>query len=131
MAISTIPMERSQVRSAPLILLAERQIGLRGATDFPIVAHDGTFATHCRAVDLSSTGVVIERGRPLVQSDGTNLLRLELYLPGSNRPVRTLARAVRSAGSRQAFRFVAISDADRLSLAEHLDRCWRGGTILH
>jgi hypothetical protein len=127
----SITTERVTARPAPAFASAERQLGLRGSTDFPVVAHDGTFATHCRAVDLSSTGVVLERGRPLVQADGSNLLRLELYLPGANRPIRTLARVVRSAGSRQAFKFIAISDPDRLSLAEHLDSCWRRGSDLH
>jgi len=46
---------------------------------------------------------------------------VELSLPERLRPLRTLARPIWSAGKRFAFKFVGASDADRLSLAEHLD----------
>jgi hypothetical protein len=36
-------------------------------------------------------------------------------------PLRALARPVWSFGTQQALRFVRMSDADRLTLAEHLD----------
>jgi hypothetical protein len=117
--------------SVPPFVLAERQLGLRGYTDFPVVMHDGSFASHCRAIDLSSTGVVVERGRALDSGDDAKVLRLEMYLPKCTRPIRALGRSVRSWGSRQAFKFVAISDADRLSLAEHLDKQWRDGSSMH
>ncbi|HTU59392.1 MAG TPA: hypothetical protein VMF89_13175, partial [Polyangiales bacterium] len=73
-----------------------------------------------RAVEVSPSGIVVEReggatfGSPL-------LVRVELSLPERLRPLRTLARPIWSAGKRFAFTFVGASDADRLSLAEHLD----------
>jgi hypothetical protein len=103
---------------------------LRSETSFAVILYDGTTAAHCRATDLSSTGIVVERGHQLpVDEDG--VLRLELYIPHARAPVRALARPVRQLGSEQALRFVAISDADRLTISEHLDRQWRHGAMLH
>jgi hypothetical protein len=47
------------------------------------------------------------------------------------RPMRALARPVWTTGSQQALRFVRISDADRLSLAEHIDLLARRGVPLN
>ena len=104
---------------------------MRGATNFPVILNDGEVAAHCHATDLSATGIVLERGRAISPADERNVLRLELYIPHAKSPVRALARSVRTLGSQQALRFVAISDADRLTLGEHLDRQWRHGALLH
>ena len=109
----------------------ERQIGMRGNTNFAAILHNGEVAAHCRAVDLSTTGVVIDRGHTLEPGDDSGVFRLELYMPDAKAPVRALARSVRSMGSEQALRFVAISDADRLTISEHLDRQWLRGAYLH
>lgn len=101
--------------------LQRRRIGVRSPTNFPIAAYDGRAVIHSRAVELSSTGVVIERGRELTANDEGALLRLQLFLPDRSNPVRALARPVRRVGTRQALTFVAISDADRLTLVEHID----------
>jgi hypothetical protein len=78
---------------------------------------------------VSATGIVIDSGlSPL----GTPLwIWLELELPERVRPMRALARPVWSAGSQQALRFVRIADADRLSLAEHVDLAARRGVKLN
>jgi hypothetical protein len=52
------------------------------------------------------------------------LVALELNLPERSRPLRALARPVWAFGSQQAFKFIRISDVDRLNLAEHLDVLW-------
>jgi hypothetical protein len=94
---------------------------LRADTDFPALVHDGVIATHCRAVELSSTGIVLERRRSGRITDTHGAVRLELYVPGIPRPVRALARPVRWMGTRQALKLLTLSDVDRLLLAEHLD----------
>jgi hypothetical protein len=98
-----------------------RQIGMRGHTEFSVVLYDGVVAAHCRATDLSTTGIVVNRGHA-VEDDESGIVRLELYIPHAPAPIKALARPVRQLGSEQALRFVAISDADRLTLGEHLDR---------
>lgn len=108
-----------------------RQLGLRGSTDFPVVLHNESVASHCRAIDVSSTGIVLDRGREIEPSDQVGVFRLELYIPEAQTAVRVLARPVRHSGRQQALRFVAISDADRLTLSEHLDRQWLRGGVLH
>ena len=110
---------------------AVRQIGLRGHTNFAVILHNGDLVAHCRAVDVSSTGIVIDRGHALVADEEEGVFRLELYLPDASAPVRALARVARNLGTEQALRFVAISDADRLTITEHIDRQWSRGATLH
>lgn len=101
----------------------ERRIGLRARTSFPILMCEGPHAAHCLAQELSATGIVVERGRELSVRERSTLFKLELFLPGEPRPVRVLARVVRRAGpTAYALKFVLISDVDRLTLMEHLDR---------
>jgi hypothetical protein len=84
---------------------------------------EGQHAAHCRATELSASGIVVERGRELSERERRASLRLELFLPGSGRPIRALAKVARSLGdTRYALRFVLISDVDRLSLMEHVDQ---------
>ena len=110
---------------------AVRQIGMRGHTNFAVILHNGDLVAHCRAVDVSSTGIVIDRGHHPGPADEGGIFRLELYMPDASAPVRALARVVRNLGNEQALRFVAISDADRLTITEHLDHQWSRGASLH
>jgi hypothetical protein len=101
---------------------AQRGIGLRERTSFPILLCEGPHATHCRATEVSATGIVIERGRELSERELRALFKLELFLPNEKRPVRVLAKVARRVGlTDYALKFVLISDVDRLSLMEHLD----------
>jgi hypothetical protein len=109
-----------------------RSIGLRGKTDIPVLIYDGVVASHCHAVELSSTGIVLERGRSDSRSERrSGSVRLELFLEHAPRPVRVLARSVRWFGTREAYKFTTITDADRLTLTEHLDREHRRGQALY
>ncbi|HEV8248052.1 MAG TPA: hypothetical protein VGP93_19895 [Polyangiaceae bacterium] len=101
------------------------RIGLRARTDFRVIASSGKRNTRCRGIEISSSGIVIDRG--VSPADVPFYQWLELHLPERLRPLRALARSVWSAGTQQALKFVRISDADRLSLAEHLDLQSRRG----
>src|SRR3954463_824874 len=95
------------------------RVGLRARTDFRVVARNGGFISHCRGIEILSSGILVDRGgyaqgQPL-------LIRLEMLLPERIRPLRALARPIWMRGSQQALKFVRISDVDRLTLAEHLD----------
>jgi hypothetical protein len=101
---------------------AQRGIGLRERTSFPILLCEGPHAAHCRAVEVSANGIVVERGRELSEREQRALFKLELFLPNEPRPVRVLAKVARRVGlTDYALKFVLISDVDRLSLMEHLD----------
>lgn len=101
----------------------ERAIGLRAAANFPLLLCEGQRAAHCRATELSATGIVVERGRALSDRELRANFRLELFVPGSSRPVRALAKVARSiTPTRYALRFILIADVDRLSLMEYLDQ---------
>jgi hypothetical protein len=111
--------------------VARRGIGLRAATRFPVLVCEGPHVAHCSAVELSATGIVIDRGRELSSRELRAHFKLELMLPEQRSAVRVLARIVRQVeGARYAFKFVLISDADRLTLMEHVDRSERDSRSL-
>ena len=112
-------------------LKMERRIGLRGRTDFSVTANDGFLAHQARCIELSGSGIVLERGYLLSDARAPLTMRLEIRLPERRRPIQVIARHVRCAGTTQALRFVQLSDADRLCLAEHLDLIHRRGDRLN
>jgi hypothetical protein len=66
----------------------------------------------------------------VTRRDHRLLIKLKLTLPERLRAIDALARPVWSSGSRQALKFLSIADADRLSLAEHLDlQALRGALV--
>lgn len=95
--------------------------GLRAPTNFPVVAGTGRRRRECRAVELSPSGIVLERGIELVERAMPLVERIEMRLPERLRPLIAWARPIWARGAYQALKFVGASDADRLSLAEHLD----------
>jgi hypothetical protein len=100
----------------------QRSIGLRAPTSFPVLLSEGAHTARCKATQLSASGILLDRGRDLSEREQRSVLRLELLLPDA-RPVRVLARVVRRAAQNTyALKFVAVSDVDRLTLMEHLDR---------
>jgi hypothetical protein len=99
----------------------DRRVGLRARTDFRVVTRDGCLESHCRGIEVSTSGIVVDRGKPVRGRDERILLKLELRLPERLRALQAIARPVWSRGQQQAFRFVKMSDVDRLTLAEHLD----------
>ncbi|HEY4104777.1 MAG TPA: hypothetical protein VGM44_12840 [Polyangiaceae bacterium] len=109
----------------------ERRVGLRARTDFRVIAERGPLRSDYRGVEVSPTGIVLDRGRLIAELDSPLLMKLELRLPEYLKPVRALARPIWSFGTQQAFRFVRIADVDRLILAEHLDFVSVRGAILN
>ncbi len=108
----------------------ERRISLRAQVDVPACALVDGFRHAVRAVDLSPLGMVIERSRALVERHVGPVTPFEIYLPGA-RPIRARARPVWNRSRTLALRFVSIQDADRLTLAELLDRKARLHEPLH
>jgi hypothetical protein len=96
-------------------------MGVRGEAEFPVLIYDGVVASHCHAVEVSATGIVLERGYPGMHQERRGSVRLELYLENAPRPIRVLARSVRWIGTREAYKFTHIEDVDRLTLTEYLD----------
>lgn len=94
--------------------------GLRARTSFPVLTGNGRGQRECRAVELSPSGIVIERGETDARPTPF-LMRIEMRLPDRLRPLIAWARPIWSRGTRQALKIIGASDADRLSLAEHLD----------
>lgn len=109
----------------------ERRTGLRGRTDFSVIASNGFFESLARGIELSGSGLVLDRGRPIGERDSEVILELRITLPERERPIVAWARPVRSEGAQQALRFVRLDDVDRLCLAEHLDLVQRRGGALN
>jgi hypothetical protein len=111
-------------------LFFERRVGSRAHVDLPSRSHDGGARRACRTVDLSASGLLIERGRGQEHEAPPPIAAIELRL-GGERPVRARARTVWSEGRLVALKFVLISDVDRLTIAELLDGLERAGQTLH
>lgn len=107
----------------------ERRLAMRAQIDFPVIQHVDGFAHACRGIDVSSRGLVVRRPTSLVERDPRLLYSIELRI--GDRAIRTLARTVWTEGPLQAMRYVGMSDADKLDIAEVLDRARRKGTVLH
>ncbi|MDC3952563.1 PilZ domain-containing protein [Polyangium jinanense] len=108
----------------------ERRIGPRAQCDYPLVAIVDGHRHACRAVDLSVSGLVFERPRALVDRELSMTTAFELDV-GAGRPIRLRGRPIWSKDRLQAIRFVSMNDADRLTLAEQLDRKKILGDPLH
>lgn len=97
----------------------QHRVGLRARTDFRVVTKNGGFVSHCRGIEISSSGIIVDRGREQLLQP--LFMRLEMMLPERIRPLCAVARPIWVRGTQQALKFVRISDVDRLTLAEHLD----------
>ncbi len=98
-----------------------RRINLRARTDCIVRTQQGSLVSFRRAVEVSPTGIVVEFGRPVGARDQPLYVKMEITLPERLRPLRALARPIWFTGTRQAYKFVRMSDVDRLNLAEHVD----------
>lgn len=87
------------------------------------------FRHTCRAIDLSPTGMVVDRSSALAARDLPQVSPFEIHL--GPRPIRARARPVWTRGSLLAVRFVWMNDADRLTIAELLDQKMRLREPLH
>ena len=108
----------------------ERRISSRAQVDVPICALVDGYRHHCRAFDLSPTGMVFERTPALAERHLAQVAPFEIYLPGG-RPIRARGRPVWGKSRLLAVKFVMMNDADRLTLAELLDRKVRLREPLH
>ncbi len=96
------------------------------------MATNGYLVAPCRGVEVSASGILIDRGRPVDDfRDAPLYLKLELNLPERLAPITAVARPIWSFGTHQGLCFVRMSDVDRLCLAEHVDLVHRRGTPLN
>lgn len=107
----------------------ERRLAMRGQIDVPVIQHVDGFPHACRSVDLSCRGLVVQRPTSLAEREPRLLYSIELRI--GDRAIHTLARTVWTEGPLMAMRYVGISDADRLDIAELIDRAHHGGAALH
>ena len=99
-----------------------RSLGLRQSTWFPVYVELERNRVRCQAVQASATGIVLEHVGGFLLPEHPTPLRLELQL-GPKQTITVLTRPIRQFDERFcALKFVAISDVDRLTLMEHLDR---------
>jgi len=98
-----------------------KRLNQRSRTDCSVLTRDGSLVSSYRGVELSPTGIVIDRARPIEERDNGIYVEMEIVLPERVRPLHAVARPVWSFGTQQAFKFVVMSDVDRLNLAEHVD----------
>ncbi len=97
----------------------QRRASLRSQADVPVTVMADGRPFDCRAIDLSPDGARVVRSKGLLAHEGRPLYWLHFLLGATG--VRALARPTRTDGHEQSYRFVLISDTDRLTLAEHMD----------
>ena len=97
----------------------DRRWGERLSTDCPSTTYRHGFAHRCRALDISTGGALLYWRHP----QPPLVMRLELKL--HDRMVRTLVRTLWVRSGLLAVRFIDITDAARLDIAEYLDHVER------
>lgn len=107
----------------------ERRLAKRAQLDFPVIQHVDGFPHACRGIDISPRGLVVRRPASLVEREPRLVYSIELRI--GDHSIRTLARTVWTEGALQAMRYVGLGDADRLDIAEMLDRASDEGAVLH
>ncbi|HMJ16430.1 MAG TPA: hypothetical protein VK524_33680 [Polyangiaceae bacterium] len=95
-----------------------------------MIERSRTSVVQCRGIELSPTGILLDRGRRASAHAKPLFVHLELVLPEQARTISAIARPIWQRGSQQALKFIRISDADRLTLAEHLDLLERRGAVV-
>jgi hypothetical protein len=109
----------------------ERRFGMRGQVDMPVIQYVDGYPHECRVIDISPRGLVLQRSKKLAQRPARFTYWIELLLEGGERRIHVVARPVWTSGRFQAMRYVEVNEADRLEIAELLDRVHRRGALLH
>lgn len=99
----------------------KRRLNQRARTDCSVRTEQGSLVSFYRGIEVSPTGIVVDFGRPVGARDQRIYVKMQIVLPERMRPLCALARPVWYSGTRQAYKFVRMSDVDRLNLAEHVD----------
>jgi hypothetical protein len=116
---SSSPLWAQSPSQAPLAPASDhRRLGIRVRTSCSAVLQTNGRASHCRAIQMSTSGVILSGGATLELEQRATL---HIYLD-ARRPVTFTVKPVRRIGPLQAFEFVNLRDADRLALAEFLDQ---------
>lgn len=108
----------------------ERRRGQRAQVDLTASAHVDGFWHDGRAVDLSTSGLVLQRGGSLAARKLPEIVALSVKMP-DGRSVRARARPIWNEEHLAGLRFVSVSDVDRIHIAEYLDVLERSGKTLH
>lgn len=110
--------------------LIERRMSARVQIDCPSWAFVDGQKHPCRALDLSTSGMVVAAARTLAGRGMPDIGAFEVIL-AAGRKVRARTRTVWRDGRFCAVRFVSIQDVDRLVIAEHVDALVRRGALVH
>jgi hypothetical protein len=100
-------------------------------TDLGVWAKDRLFLSHCRGLDVSTTGILLDRGYKLSRELIPTFVDLNIKLPERDQVICAVGRPVWFSGTQQALRLIEIDDVDRLNIAEHIDEILRRGQLLH
>ncbi|MBN2194093.1 MAG: PilZ domain-containing protein [Polyangiaceae bacterium] len=99
----------------------DRRQSNRRPIEFEVIEGRGPAAVSAWACDVSPTGIQTEAELALPFSIRSTIPML-LFLPRRSHPLRTSATLVWRSGKRAGFKFAAMSDVDRLEIAEMVDR---------
>ena len=101
----------------------ERRLGLRVPAACWALLKGGGRSVYSRTVEISPTGAVLKLlDDSETRFDRAQSFELDIFVPGAALPVHAIVRPARAVGQLEAFEFTTMSSADRLTLAEYLDR---------
>lgn len=103
----------------------ERRRGVRASIDLPAVVIAGGRRHACRAAWVSTSGLLLLRADENAGAVPAPPTPLVVHLWTGAGPIRLAAETVWDDGAIRAVRFVEMTDADRLTLAELVDRAVR------
>jgi hypothetical protein len=95
----------------------ERRHAARAWTDLPVDVLVNGFSHHCRVMDISLTGMLVELTRPLAALT-PQLLGTYGVQVNATQNLNLKARTVWRQGAMQAVCFVGLGDDDQLMIAE-------------
>lgn len=99
-----------------------RSVGMRLRASVPVRLVRGRRTLVCRAIEPPTTSVVLEYAGGFTLHGKPAPVHLEFFVEIGAKPLRALARPTRRCSdARYAFKLVAMTDVDRLQLAEFID----------
>ena len=91
--------------------MKERRSARRAGTNILLNKYIDGFPYACRAIDISTSGILVRRiSEPELARE---TYPLEIGIPGADAPIWVWSRPVWNRGPRQALRFVAMAAKDR------------------
>ena len=121
------PPRKPRAFAAREIRGADRRRGVRYGTVVKVTVPQGPLELHCRGLEISASGIVLDWGKH--RQGHPDLLTLRIHLPDGDATAELVARSVWQRGALQGMKFVLPNDTERLAIAEVIDALRRADLL--